>query len=320
MSRLVYFLKLIRLQNLSIIILMQVAIKFFLINSYLNYPSLSNYDFSLYLFSLITIVAAGYIINDIYDVEIDRINKPAKRIIEKIIKKKTALRIYYILNILGLTIGFYIAYQVNKVWLGFMFMFFAYNLFKYSKEYKTKFAIGNIQIAFLIALSIINLALFDLNLFGINTEDGTLGILYIILIYSAFAFIITLIREIIKDIEDIKGDKELGANTLAINYGGTITKKITFMLTLIPITGVAYFQYFQYNTLTNPSNIELSYWGVNKIGVIYTLLLQILMVTLLIKKSRANTITDFHLASTLCKIIMIIGILAIPLFNLLHQN
>lgn len=320
MIKLVYFLKLIRLQNLSIIILMQTAIKFFLINSYLNYPALSNHDFSLYLFSLITIVAAGYIINDIYDVEIDRINKPAKRIIDKIIKKKTALRAYYILNIIGLTIGFYIAYQINRVWLGFIFMFFAYNLFKYSKKYKTRFLIGNIQIASLIALSIINLALFDLNLIGINNEDGTLGILYIILIYSAFAFIITLIREVIKDIEDIKGDKEVGANTLAINYGSTITKKITLILTFIPIIGVAYFQYFQYNTLTNPSTIRLSYWGVNKIEVIYTLLLQILMVTLLIKTSRADTITDFHSASTLCKIIMIIGIIAIPLFSLLHQN
>jgi len=299
---------------------MQVAIKFFLINSYLNYPALSNHDFGLYLFSLITIVGAGYIINDIYDVEIDRINKPAKRIIDKIIKKKTALRTYYILNILGLTSGFYIAYQVNKVWLGFMFIFFAYNLFKYSKKYKTRFLIGNIQIAFLIALSIINLALFDLNFIGVNNEDGTLGILYIILIYSAFSFIITLIREVIKDIEDIKGDKEVGASTLAINYGSTITKKITLVLTLIPITGVAYFQYFQYNTLTNPSTIELSYWGVNKIEVIYTLLLQIVMVTLIMKTSRADTIADFHSASTLCKIIMILGILAIPLFSLLHQN
>lgn len=320
MIKLSDFLKLIRFKNLVIIILIQMVIKFFLINSYLEYQVLSNYDFTIYLFSLITIVAAGYIINDIYDIEIDKINKPIGIIIEKKIRKSTALRTYHTLNILGITFGFYIAYQINKFWLGFMFVFFAYNLFKYSKNYKTRFLIGNFQIALLIALSIINIALFDLNLMSENTEDGTLGIFYIILIYSAFSFIMTLIREIIKDIEDVKGDENSGANTLAINYGITKTKKIILILTLIPIIGITYFQYFQYSTLTNSFTMRLSYWGVNKFGIVYTLLLQILLINLLIKTSRSNTIPQFHSASKLCKIIMIVGILSIPLFNLLHQN
>lgn len=313
------FLQLIRFKNLIIIILLQIVIKFFLINSYLNHPALSNYNFTLYLFSLITIVAAGYIINDIYDIEADKINKPVRRIIETKIKKISAIKIYYILNILGITSGFYIASQINKLWLGFMFVFFAYNLFVYSKKNKSRFLIGNIQIALLIALSIINLALFDLQLFGVNPEDGTLGIFYIILIYSSFSFIMTLIREIIKDLEDIKGDKKIGANTLAINYGNTKTSKIVLILALIPILGIIYFQYFQFSILNNSFTIKLSYWGVNKFGVAYTLLLQILIINLIIKISKSNTTTTLHSASKLCKIIMIAGILSIPLFNFLHQ-
>ena len=85
MSNLSSFLKLIRFKNLLIIVLIQVLVKFFLINAYLinSAINLSNIDFSIYLFALIAIVAGGYIINDIYDIEIDKINKPETRIIEK---------------------------------------------------------------------------------------------------------------------------------------------------------------------------------------------------------------------------------------------
>ena len=85
MTDLSSFLKLIRFKNLLIIVLIQVVIKFFLINAYLINSAihLSNIDFSIYLFALIAIVAGGYIINDIYDIEIDKINKPETRIIEK---------------------------------------------------------------------------------------------------------------------------------------------------------------------------------------------------------------------------------------------
>ena len=80
--------------------------------------------------------------------------------------------------------------------------------------------------AFLTALSIITLALFDLIPVGKKIEDGSKIIFYIILFYAGFSFIITLIREIIKDLEDYDGDKKIGANTLAINYGAANTKKI----------------------------------------------------------------------------------------------
>ena len=98
MNKLSSFLSLIRFKNLLIIVLTQIAIKFFLINFYLNNSSLSNFDFSIYLFALITIVAGGYIINDIYDIEIDKVNKPETRIIEQKISKKFAIKAYCILN------------------------------------------------------------------------------------------------------------------------------------------------------------------------------------------------------------------------------
>ena len=204
------------------------------------------------------------------------------------------------------------------VWL--CFCFFALSLWKYSKNYKTSFLIGNLQVAFLTALSIINIILFDLIPIGITNQDGSKIICLIILFYAGFSFIITLIREIIKDLEDAEGDKKIGADTLAINYGIAKTKKITGFLILICMSGIAYFEFFQYSVLNSTFSIELSYWGANLIEVLYTLFLQILLIKLLLNTIRANTKSDFQFLSTLCKIIMLTGILSIPLFSFLHSN
>ncbi|MEC9209818.1 MAG: geranylgeranylglycerol-phosphate geranylgeranyltransferase [Bacteroidota bacterium] len=318
MNKLASFLGLIRFKNLLIIVLIQAVIKVFLINSYLNHSALSNIDFGIYLLALVTIAAGGYIINDIYDLEIDKINKPATRIIENKISKEFSFKAYYILNIIGITSGFYVSYQVNKLWFGCIFIFFVFSLWKYSKEYKASFLIGNLQIAFLAALSIIALALFDLIPVGIKNENGSKIIFYIILFYAGFSFITTLIREIIKDLEDIEGDKKINANTLAINYGVTKTKKIIALLILIPIFGIAYLQYFQYNNLSNNLSVSGSAWQENFITALYTFFLQILLVILIIRMIKSRSKSDFHFSSTLCKIIMLVGILSIPLFYFLY--
>ena len=320
MNKLNSFLNLIRFKNLLIIVLIQVGVKFSLINYYLSNSALSNINFSIYLFSLITIIAGGYIINDIYDIEIDKINREETRIVGKELSKSFSFRAYYVLNIIGILSGFYVAYKVNKLWLGYIFIFFVFSLWKYSKNYKATFLIGNLQIAFLTSLSIITLALLDLTRIGFKNNDGSIIILNIILFYAGFSFITTLIREIIKDIEDIEGDKEKNTNTIAVNYGVKKTKKIAAFLIVIPIIGIAFFQYFQYSVLNTVFSVKLSCWGVNLIAISYTILIQILLVLLIIKIRASKTKSDFHLSSNLCKIIMIIGILSIPLFSFLHQK
>jgi len=318
MNKISAFLKLIRFKNLLIITLIQVVIKFSLINAYLNNSALNNNEFLFYLLALITIVAAGYIINDIYDIETDKINKTETRIIEKELSKDFAFKIYYLLNLTGISSGFYVAQQVNKLWLGIIFIYFAISLWRYSKQYKTSFFIGNFQVAFLTSLSIINLALYDLIPGGIRIDDGSKIILFIILFYSGFSFFTTLVREIIKDIEDIEGDKKTNANTLAIRVGVQKTKRITIFINTLPILGIAYFQFFQYSVLSSTFSVEISYWGCSKVAAVYTLFLQFLLVLLIIKTRYSETKEDFHFVSTLSKIIMLFGILSIPLFTYLH--
>jgi len=138
-------------------------------------------------------------------------------------------------------------------------------------------------------------------------------ILKIILCYTAFAFITTFIREIIKDLEDIKGDKNINAKTLAITYGIEKTKWIALVCTMLSFFGIAYFQYFQYSIIG-------SEWGINKITILYTLFLQVLLLFLGLKIYYSQVKADFYFISQLCKFIMIVGILSIPLFTYLHLN
>ena len=320
MNNLSAFFKLIRVNNLLIIFFTQIIVKFCLIFFYLEDSALSHINFIIYLIALITIVAGGYIINDIYDIEIDKINKPEKRVIGKEICKKNAYNLYYLLNLTGLAAGFYVAYQIDRSWYGFIFIFFIFSLWIYSKEYKMSFLLGNIYVAFLIALSIFTLAIYDLLPLGINDTNGSKIIFYIILAYSAFSFITTLIREIIKDLEDIEGDKKIGANTIAIKLNLSKTKMFVSLLILTTIIGIGYFQYFQYSVFFSTFSIKLDYWGVNLPSILYTLVLQIILLILIIKIQLATKKESFTFLSKLCKICMIVGILSIPLFSYLHLN
>ena len=315
MNKFLAFTKLIRLKNLIMIALIQVLIKYTLINVYLDNFTLNNIRFSFYLIALILIVAGGYIINDIYDIETDKINKKENQIIGNSISSKSAFNYYYLLNFIGVLFGFYIALSIGKIAFGFIFIFFAFSLWRYSKQHKTSFATGNFQVAFLTALSIINLILFDLVPIGINNENGSLMISKIIIFYAGFSFITTLIREIVKDIEDLEGDQKINAKTLAITYGLKKSKNIVIGLTSATIICIAYFQYFQYSVIS--TQLE---WGVNDISIIYTLLLQGLFIFFIYKTFKAINKEDFHFLSMLSKIIMLVGILSIPVFTLLHQN
>ena len=320
MSRIISFLKLIRLKNLIIVALTQLLIKFSLINPFVDNFILSNTQFCLLVLATVFITASGYIINDIYDVATDTINKNQKRIIGKIIKSRNAIFWYIFFNLIGLLLGCYIACIVKKPAFGLIFFYCIFSLWTYSKHMKSSFLIGNLQVSFLTALSILNVALFDIIPNGINKINGELMVLKIILCYTAFAFITTFIREMIKDMEDMEGDKNINAKTLAITYGIEKTKWISLVFTMITFLGIAYFQYFQYSIISSEFEYEISMWGINKIAIFYTLFLQILFLFLGFRIYHSQVKTDFYFISQLCKFIMIVGILSIPLFTYLHLN
>ena len=161
MNKILPFFNLIRFKNLAIIALTQYLIKYSLINYFVNDFVLSDFNFSLLVFATLLITAGGYIINDIYDVETDKINKNENLIIDKYISTKQAMWWYFAFNIVGFAIGVYLAFIVGSPILSIIFIYSIYSLWTYSKKFKKSLLIGNLQVAFLTSLSILNVVIFD---------------------------------------------------------------------------------------------------------------------------------------------------------------
>ena len=322
MNKILPFFNLIRFKNLAIIVLTQYLIKYSLINHFVNDFLLSDFHFSLLVFATVLITAAGYIINDIYDVEADKINKNESLIIDKHISTKQAMWWYFAFNTVGLALGVYLAFIVDSPILSIIFIYSIYSLWVYSKKFKKSLLIGNMQVAFLTALCILNVALYDIWPNGIVSDNGELITFKIITYYAGFSALITLIREIVKDIEDYNGDLASNAKTLVITYGIRNAKILAILFIVIIFTFISYIQYFQYSVLSSEFEYDISIlgWGANNIAIIYIICIQLLFVYLYLKINTARHKKAFYFISQLCKVIMIFGILSIPLFTYLHLN
>ena len=316
MNKIFGFLKLIRIKNLLIIALLQILIKYTLINIYLENYQLDNLLFFIYLITLLFVVAGGYIINDIFDVNTDQINK--KNIINNIISIKNAKNSYVIMNFLTIIGTTILVIKTNNIISIFIFLFFIISLYKYSQVFKKQFLIGNIQVAFLTAFSIFNLILLDLLNENNQNDYSKKTIVKIILIYTLFSFITTLVREIIKDIEDIEGDKKIKARTIPIVLGMIHSKRIVTILLTITIVGLMLIQYFQYSFILSDFEIEISIWGLNKISFIYVTILQLLLFLFLFYLNKSKYKKDFYFLSQLLKVLMLVAILSIPVFSYFH--
>ena len=273
MSVLKSFLLLTRFWNLLIIGLAQYCTAGFLFSPHMVY------DVRLLLLatSTVLIAAAGYIINDYYDVKIDLINKPERVVIGKSIKRRYALLLHTLLSFVGIAIGFLLSWKIGVVNLGCAFL-----LWLYSNALKRLPFIGNFTVALLTGLSI----------FIVNVLYPPWSVL--VCLYTLFAFFITLVREIIKDLEDLKGDDTFGCRTLPIVYGIRKTKMIIyFLLALFALLVMTLNQWI------TPLPMKFFAWS-----------LFLPMVALWGWIVRADTRNDFYQLSQFCKFMMLAGILS----------
>jgi 4-hydroxybenzoate polyprenyltransferase len=287
------FLNLIRWKNLLLIVYIQILIKYLFFPNFSVATNLNHFYFSIFLLAILCITAAGYIINDILDVETDKINKPSKVFITTVFTEENARKWYLYLNTFGISLGIAISLKIQKPSLSFIFIGTTLLLYYYSKKLKSLPLIGNLTVASLITLNVLLLAIFDVNPTSKNTNYNF--VITTILIIAFFAFCINLIRELIKDIEDIDGDYKLKMNTLPILIGRRRTKSIITILCAFSLLLLVFF-----------STIFASEYKIISLYTIAFIIIPMFYITLKITKIKSKK--KLHKISSLLKLIMFFGI------------
>lgn len=296
------YLQLIRWPNLVMLIVLQYLLRYALVEPILHYEDkallLTPFEFFILVLSCALIAAGGYIINDVEDLEIDSVNKPDKKIVENQIPKESAMNIYTALTMLGVLGGFFLSYVKGYTYIGIIHLITAGMLYFYATSYKCIPVLGNIIISLLSGLAVIIVIVPE------PFAKDHPGVMLMIAVYAFFSFSTTLIREIIKDIEDIDGDQQFGCSTLATTIGITKAKWTSILLTISVLGLLVYAQ-----VLSRQWESILPFFYV-------CIFIDLPFLVLLEKLYHAKKKSDFHKASFWLKLIMFTGIISLAIFKL----
>lgn len=267
-------------------------------------PVISGFNFVLLCLSSVFIAAAGYIINDYFDLNIDLVNKPDKMVVDKIIRRRWTIAWHLVLSILGIAIGFYLDIATRVFLLGVANFICVMLLFIYSISLKRKFLIGNVIISLLTAWVILVITWCEnANIINRMRNLNIDKILRETFLFAGFAFIISLIREVVKDMEDIEGDRKYGCRTMPIVWGINATKVFVAVWLVVLIATLVIVQIYA---------VHLQWW----LSIIYCITLIIAPLLWILKKLyTARTSKDFHTLSSLIKLVMLTGILSMFFFR-----
>lgn len=302
-------LKLIRFPNLIIVVLTQWLLYQVVLCNYFDFhdlvPELDWVSFWVMVGATVCTAAAGYVINDIFDQQIDLKNKPEQVIIGRKISVQQAYLFYYTLVGFGALCSLYLFWKNGRWFWIPEYIWATAMMYFYSKKWKGQVLIGNLVVAAFCALVAIMVFACDaptifsnqLNIHQIPIEFFAIG-------YILFAFWSTLYREIVKDIEDMEGDQAEGCQTLPIVYGLSNAKKVAGLVCLI-LVGLTYYGIAFCVAL---NNLEFQAY------LIFAILVPILMSAFFLFK--AKTTKEFHELSTIIKVVMLLGLLGVLMITL----
>lgn len=311
MNQVVAFLKLIRWPNLLFIALTQLLFQYCLLRPIFKKssvaPVIDDPIFLVILIASILIAAAGYIINDYFDINIDQINKPHKQFIPKYVSRRWAILWNSLLSGAGVALSFYAGWKAGVWWIGPANFVCTFLLFIYSSTFKKRFLSGNVIIALLTAwtVAILGLASFyHLYYDNIKTVAMQGRILRFTILYTAFAFVISLIREAVKDMEDLRGDVQYGCKTLPIIAGINAAKTYVLVWLSVLIGALLVVQLYA---------AQLGWWLAVAYGFCFLIAPLCYLFFNFIKLREA---TGYHRMASLAKLIMLSGILSLLFFKL----
>lgn len=307
-----YFFRLIRPANLLIIAATMYSLAWYFDSIFLlsdKQSHLASLDFFLLVFSTVLIAGAGNIINDYFDIKADRVNRPDRIIISKHIKRRWAILLHWMINLVAFTIAIYLSYRNNTFWYVFIHLLSINLLWYYSMQLKRTLVIGNIVIALLTALVPILVGIFYnqqvqgnelTNTFPFDLFNTHQYPIYLGFSLGIFAFILNWTREIIKDIEDIEGDKMIKARTIPIVWGVRNTKGMSLALMLITM-GLSFLLFAGRNHI------------IDLMAFLPLVLSAFSIIITFIMLFRAKTKSEFKRSHDWVKITMIFGLL-LPLY------
>jgi 4-hydroxybenzoate polyprenyltransferase len=253
-------------------------------------------DFQLFIIVLASslTIASGYIINSFYDSKKDLINQPNKSQLDRLVSQKTKLRVYFSLNFFVALIAFFVSFRAVLFFSVYIFL-----IWFYSHKIKKYTLIGNLMAAFLAVLPFFGILLYfylKMPLYEIENNSAKLSV---ILSHASFLFLLILIREMIKDLENLKGDLANDYRTIPIIYGEEISKKIITGLTLTTIVPV----YFLINVY------DVGYMD------IYFYSCFIVLIFFLLYLWKWNTKEQYVLLHNVLKFLIVSGVFCIVLIN-----
>lgn len=308
------FFRLIRWPNLAFIVLTQVLFYYCIIipnlpAAYFIQPhTINNFIFILIVSASVLIAAGGYIINDYFDINIDQINKPEKMVVEKIINRRWAILLHFLVTTAGIAISLYVSLKTN--WTVLMAnIVCSILLWFYSTTFKKKLLTGNIIISLLTAWTVLVLYFATDTVYTFYTMFReffpSIKIIFkYAALYAGFAFIISLIREVVKDMEDMEGDAKYGCTTMPIVWGVPASKVFVAVWMIVLAGSLAVIQFYV---------IKSGRW----ISAAYCFIMVIIPLIFIYKKLRvAQVAADYHQLSSLVKVIMLTGILSMLLLKM----
>jgi 4-hydroxybenzoate polyprenyltransferase len=303
------FFKMIRLPNLIFIVLTQFLFYYCILVPLLKPLNviipIDKLSFILLSLASVFIAAAGYIINDYFDVNIDQINKPKKNVVDIIVSRRWAMLWHFVLSSIGVLLSLYISWRTGLWYIILANIACVFLLFGYSVSLKRKLLSGNILISLLTAWVILILCISEIRLFSKIAPEIALAeqkVIRLGFLYAGFAFILSLIREAIKDMEDREGDERYGSRTMPIVWGVQSTKiyVAVWMIVLLAILVIVQVYVLQFR-----------WWW----PVVYSIVLIILPLGYIFYKLfKATTAQHFHELSNWSKGVMLTGILSMAFF------
>lgn len=305
------FLKLVRYPNLIFVVLTQLGLHYLVVLPILRdaqvVSTLNHLDIALLILSTVLIAAGGYIINDYFDVQIDRVNKPDRVYIDRTIRRRVAILIHQVFAGIAVLIGVYLAWKVGNLKLMFIQPIVIGFLWIYSTSYKKRPLTGNIVVAFLTAFVVLIVGLYQTNLFrDPEAAYGAYAVFVRLFFYFVFAFLVSLMREIVKDMEDAEGDERFGSRTLPILIGVNKSKWVVYGVAAVTFALVLWIQYARF--------IYSDY-----LTIIYLLqTLQVPLGVIVWQLYVADSPKHFRRVSTLIKLLMLMGIFSMGYLYFLY--